>query len=284
MKLAIPLDGSLQNPAFSRDGNVLSFTRFIGVGKKIYNRGNSDVWTCGIDGKLALMIAGRAVSQPGACQHPTAGIIFSRTMAGGHDEIWRWRGGMLDTLTSRANHMAYEPSWGKDGLRFAFESHVLDQEGNGRIAIGLLGGNDLIGDDAEFITPDGSDCRQPNWSRDGRWIIYQEKLGGRWVLRLYDVENKRHSPPLQLFGDATDATFSPDSSHFVYSGEYRGMDGCLLAVPVLGGPVVYVAGAEGEYHGAPSWGPNGKIACEWGMGDPDTSGEPTKIVLVEAPR
>lgn len=274
----IPLSGSLQNPAWSPDGKSLSLTRFIGR----YNgdRG-SEVYTTTLDGAIGL-VADAAVSQPGSCWHANAGIIMSRTVGSGHDEIWRWRadggGFSLQQLTKRAGFMAYEPTWDIAGYNFAFESHVVDQEDRGRIVIGSTGHETLF-----FVTPEGSDCRQPNWSPDGKWIVYQENINGRWMLRLYDVGSEHHGVSIPLDGDATDATFSPDSEHLIYSGEWQDMDGCLLSVPVAGGPAVYVAGARGEYHGAPSWGPNGLIACEWGLGDPDASGKPTKIVLVKAP-
>jgi TolB protein len=114
-------------------------------------------------------------------------------------------------------------------------------------------------------------------SPDGKRIVYQRKLESCWRLFLYDVDHRLHHP-LHVSGEATDATFSPDSREILYSGEFGESDGALLAVPIAGGTPRLIA--DGGYHGAPSWSPDGRlIACETGPGDPD-GGPGTKLAII----
>jgi len=80
------------------------------------------------------------------------------------------------------------------------------------------------------LTGPDQDCRQPNWSPDGKWIIYQEHLRRSWALCLYDVGAKTHRK-LDIPGEGTDATFSPDSKFVLYSGEHDDHDGVLALRP-----------------------------------------------------
>ncbi|HEV3114098.1 MAG TPA: hypothetical protein VGY99_26730, partial [Candidatus Binataceae bacterium] len=121
------------------------------------------------------------------------------------------------------------------------------------------------------LTAADDDCRQPNWSPRGDYILYQKHTGSRWDIWLYDVKTKRHwSATAAIAGDKTDATFSPDGRYILYSGEVPGRGGeSLLALPVEGGRPVPITQAAG-YHGAPSWSPDGGyVAMEASTHAPD---------------
>jgi TolB protein len=120
--------------------------------------------------------------------------------------------------------MAYEPSFAPDGQSVVIESHDVGQSGHGRITLFERGQSRYVD-----ITGADEDCRQPNWSPRGDYILYQKHAGGRWDIWLYDLKTKQHrSATAALGGDKTDATFSPDGRFILYSGEAP--DGAYLAM------------------------------------------------------
>jgi TolB protein len=250
------LDGSLQNPAWSPDGGQVVFTRFRGG----YNNAPGDlmIFDRASDAAKALIADGHSnVSQPGSTWNArTDYIVFSSTRTD-HDQIFMMRSQRPPEpprqLTSDEQYMSYEPSISPDGQSVVFESHIVDQEGNGRIrqvAVGSLEVDDLTDED--------EDCRQPNWSPAGNLIVYQKKDDGQWDLWIYDVSTKEHRKLTEGEGDKTDATFSPDGHWLVYSSDSSELRHAnLFVINVRGGPATQITRAD-AYDGAPSWSPDGK--------------------------
>ncbi|MBN1439354.1 MAG: PD40 domain-containing protein [Anaerolineales bacterium] len=281
-QVAIPVEGSLQNPAWSPEGVRLMFTRFSGG----YNRGPADILIYDLrDHSLRVLVSDGSdnVNLPGSAWNAaTSRIVFSSSREP-HDEIY-WiaeDGGPGEEIriTDRADRMAYEPSLSPDGVRVVFESHRLDAEDNGVITVFAVDGSDPY----RALTDPQEDCRQPNWSPAGGRIVYQRFDGTQWDLWVVNADGSDRRRITGGDGDKTDASFSPDGEWIVFSVEEPdGGSVNLFVISVSGGDPIQTTRVSG-YAGAPSWSPDGKyLAFEYSPADPDRS-PGTAIWIVAAP-
>ena len=197
------------------------------------------------------------VSQPGSTWNARTGrIVFSSTRTD-HDQVFSMASqGKIDTLrqlTSSDTHMAYEPSFSPDGQSIVFESHLVNEEGNGVIRMKRVGSSQV-----EDLTSKDEDSRQPNWSPAGDVIVYQKKDDDQWNLWIYDVRSKQHRQLTKGDGDKTDATFSPDGRWVLYSADKSNLKHAALFATSLDGERTYQVTNGGVYDVAPSWSPDGK--------------------------
>lgn len=246
------ISGSHQNPVWSPDGKTIAFTRF----RNGYNEPPADIYAFDpATGKLTEIIADGAenVGAPGS-SWSSEGLFFSSDRVGG-DQIWRWQAGVLSQVTHLKGLVAWEPSIGP---QLVYERHGTSGEDAGKI----------VALDGSIISPPG-DCRQPNWSPDGRLIVWQEQ-GDSWYLVLYDVVSRTSRRLI----DGTDATFSPDSKRVIFSDD----DGHLASIGIDGSGLTVID--AGGYRGAPSASPDGRfICCEASNSDPD-GGAGTKLLFI----
>lgn len=281
-RVNIPADGSLQNPAWSPDGNSLLFTRF----KDGYNAEPADLFVVDLSsGSTRVLISDGSgnVNLPGSSWNPLTGKIVFSSSREPHDEIYlvddHGNPGDEFKITDRANMVAYEPSLSPDGQWIVFESHKLDVEDAGIIVKYRMDGTMPY----QNLTDPDEDDRQPNWSPTGDKILYQKFGGGQWDIWIMNSDGTNHQKVTSGSGDKTDASFSPDGQWIVYSSNEFGLEFANLYITqVSGGNAIRLTHYEG-YDGAPSWSPDGKkIAFESFPGDPDDSSG-TTLWIIDVP-
>ncbi|MEW5938174.1 MAG: hypothetical protein AB1750_00815 [Chloroflexota bacterium] len=277
----VAVSGSLQNPAWSPDGETLLFTRFRGG----YNRGPADLLLLDLasgETKTLVSDGSENINLPGSSWNPVTGQIVFASTREPHDEIYvidaEGKPGSERRVTNRAGWVAYEPSLSPDGKWVVFESHLLDVEENGVIEKCKLDGTSCMA-----LTDPNGDARQPNWSPAGDRIVYQSFAYGQWDLWVMNADGTNPLRVTSGAGNKTDASFSPDGKWIVFSFEEAdGNAANLYVVSTRGGPPIRVTNFDG-YDGAPSWSPDGKtIVFESSPGDPDDSNG-TTLWAIAAP-
>jgi TolB protein len=281
-QIPIILDGSLQNPAWSPDGEAIVFTRF----RNGYNEGPADLVIYDFEsGTIRILISDGSdnINLPGSTwNRATNQIVFSSSREP-HDEIFIISADANPEeeikVTDRDRLVAYEPSFSPDGQWVVFESHNEDVEDNGIITKYKIDGTETY----QKLTDFNADCRQPNWSPDGQQILYQALNGSQWEIWLMNFDGKNPRQITSDTGDKTDASFSPDGQWIVYSADGPTIEYAnLFIVSLFGGELKRLTDFNG-YEGAPSWSPDGKkIVFESSFRAPDdTPGTTIWMINVE---
>lgn len=285
VRLEVPVNGSLQNPAWSPDGNSILFTMFSSDG---YNKEPADLLIIDLnsDAIRTIVSDGSAnINLPGSTWNPiTKQIVFSSSRDP-HDEIYiipeNGGPGNEIRITSRENIVSYEPSLSPDGQWIVFESHAIDVEENGVITKYKMDGTGQY----QHLTSPAKDCRQPNWSPAGDKIVFQKFSNDNWGIWVMDLDGTNQKKITMGAGDKTDASFSPDGQWIVYSSDESEIEFAnLFIIPASGGDSIRITDYRG-YDGAPSWSPDGKmVVFESYPGDPDgKSGTSLWIIDVSTP-
>ena len=274
VKLNINLTGSLQNPAFSPDGNAIVFTRF----RDGYNMGASDLYTFDLvtEETTALMSDGESnVNLPGSSWSGVNNSVVFSSAREPHDEIFVISAAAITgqeiQITDRPGIQSYEPSFSADGLWVVFESHVIDVDDDGVITKFKIDGS------SDYIALTESDNnKQPNWSPVGGKILYQKEdvVNGGWAIWTMDDDSGGNK--LRITGmdeSATDAVFSNDGQSIIYSGENENVVlSNIYSISSDGRDLAQRITNYDGYDGAPSISGDGlTIVFESVSGDPDIS-------------
>ena len=278
-KLNIPLSGSLQNPAFSPDGDAIVFTRF----RNGYNREPADIFIYYLEiSKIdTLVMDGSAnVNLPGSSWNSQNESIVFSSSRDPHDEIYlindNGKPGDETKITERSEYMAYEPSFSPDGQWIVFESHPVDVEKKGVIMKYRLDKSLNY----QALTDEDDDCRQPNWSPSGDYILFQKYTSRQWDIWIMKTDGSNKRKVTSGKGDKTDACFSNDGQFIIYSCDFDLEFANIYKISIEGGNPERLSNYEG-YDGAPSISSDGsKLAFESYGGDPDDS-DGTNIWIVE---
>jgi TolB protein len=278
-KLNIPISGSLQNPAFSPNGDAIVFTRF----RNGYNQEPADIIIFYLkDGNVdTLVMDGSAnVNLPGSSWNSQNGSIVFSSSRDPHDEIYliddNGKPGDELQITDRSDYMAYEPTFSPDGQWIVFESHPVDVEKKGVIMKYKLDNSITY----QALTNADDDCRQPNWSPSGNYILFQKYKNRQWDIWIMKPDGSNKKMITSGKGDKTDACFTNDGVYIIYSCDSDLEFANIYKISIEGGSSERLTNYEG-YDGAPSISSDGsKLAFESYGGDPDDS-DGTSIWIVE---
>lgn len=269
-KLDIPLSGSLQNPAFSPDGDAIVFTRF----RNGYNLDPADIFIYNLEsGNIDTLVMDGSVNVnlPGSCWNSNSESIVFSSSRDPHDEIYiideNGNPGDEIKITHREHYMAYEPTFSPDGEWIVFESHPLDVEKHGVIMKHKLDNSIAY----QALTDADDDCRQPNWSPAGNYILFQKYENRQWDIWIMKPDGTNKKKVTSGKGDKTDACFTYDGLFIIFSSDSDLEFANIYKISIDGGSFARLTNYEG-YDGAPSISPDGsKLSFESYGGDPDDS-------------
>lgn len=275
--LNIPLSGSLQNPAFSPSDESIVFTRFTNG----YNMEPAEIYKFNLSTEqLTLLVADGSgnINLPGS-SWINGQIVFASTRDP-HDEIYSIAesaaSGDETQITSRPTKVAYEPTLNPDGEWIVFESHILDVENDGTITKYRVDGTSAYLE----LTDQGDDCRQPNWSPNGNKILYQQQLNNQWNIWIMDTDGSNKMQVTSEIGNCTDASFTSDGQHIVYSSDYQVEIANIYRIGIDGANAIKLTNYNG-YDGATSISNDAtKLIFESTSGNPDES-TGSEIVLLD---
>ena len=175
-------------------------------------------------------------------------------------------GGAVRQLTNDPE-LDDSPAWSPDAKRIAFRSYRSGYDGE--IWVVNADGSAPVN-----LTPNAlpaiADNRHPDWSPDGRSIVYASTAGGDWGIWVMNADGtgKRqltNTPDL----DAEPA-WSPDGRSIAFRRtDATGSD--IVIVPAAGGDAVRIAMAGDQR--MPAWSPDGKLIAFVGQSSPGAQPE-----------
>lgn len=302
---------SAQNPCYLSSSQLL-ITRFT-------NGYNNDLNTSGTAsaGLYTLPAAGgspttlvftsgnSAVNMPGTCFSAATGRIAFASDVRDTDNIWTAplnapASARQVTCYTDPNLHAQEPTYSHDGTTLVYE---LSNSSTGLSTIWTVPASSscspLDFHPTQIVgvhlacnggrAPPPSD-HQPAFSPDGKRIVFQSSaVDGANTVNLWTVQPNGCGLTQITRGATqdTDASFSPDSSHIVYSTNFRSTGAGfanLFIVPAIPGAVPQRLTSQCFLDGAPSWSPDGNYVSyeTWPIPHPDNGENPTAIWRIPA--
>ena len=145
------------------------------------------------------------------------------------------------------------PAWSPDGQRIAFRSYRSGYAGEVWVV-------NADGSSPVNLTPNAlpaiSDNRHPDWSADGRSIVFASTAGGDWGIWVMNADGTGKRQLTNTPALDAEPTWSPDGSSIAFRRtDATGSD--IMIVPAAGGEPARIA-MPGEQR-MPAWSPDGKL-------------------------
>jgi len=281
---------SAQNPTFSPDGNFVLFTRF----RDGYNNPPSELVKINIGtGEETVVIAASGdvenINSPGS-SWINGRICWSSDMAGGTNEIYTAddNGTGVVQVTDHPESEGYyiEPVFNPVNTdKIVFEYGASDQPPH-HIAIVEVDENSRV----TLLTSD-PDCddRLPDWSSDGRKILFQRADTGseNWQIYTAEINFSSGTPVLenivkiqQPASADTDNSWYCNDEYILSSTSFSSAMPNIFLMPVDGTDPLRVTSTDTSEDGAPSCSPDGnRIAFETHLGEDEEY--PSEIWIIE---
>lgn len=226
------------SPSFSPNGQKVLFTRSITT--PIWK---SELWEINADGSNPHKIV--SVNGQGGVYSPDGSeIVFFDYVEGGGD-IWKMDsdGANISKLTL---HHAEDwwPDWSPDGKKIVFQSK---RDGNFEIYILELESGSLT-----RLTNNNSDDEEPKWSPDGKKIAFSSLRDGHYEIYTMNADGTNQTRLTNVNGNAINPNWRPQFD-LPYLGQVPPNH-----VPKRFTPDSLCATNEWQYHGTPTFSPDGK--------------------------
>lgn len=256
--------GANFDPVFSPDGQTIAFGSNRG--------GNYDLYTMRPDGSQQTPF----VVSPAPDRHtewsPDGSRIVFTSNRDGNSEVYTARADGTDVVRlTFTEENEFDPVFSPDGTRIAFTRSVgiAGPEADVTYDIILMGAD---GSNQQALTTDGGWDLQPEWSPDGRRIVFTSNRGGDFDIHMMNADGSGQYKLYDTILDEYDQVISPDGSMIAFiSGTEDGDDGPTSTFQVY---TMSIDGfdvrqrtytADGLWNLQPEWAPPVPEPGTWGL-------------------
>ncbi len=225
-------------PSLSPDGKKILFSRSVSTPIWI-----SEIWVVNYNGSNAHKLVD--VNGQGAVWSPNGTeILFFDYVEGGGD-IWKMDSNGTN-IRKIIDHSAEDwwPDWSPDGRKIAFQSK---RDGNFEIYT-----MDIETGELNRLTNNESDDEEPRWSPDGSKIAFSSLRDGHYEIYTMNSDGSNQVRLTSVNGNAINPNWKP-AFDLPYFGQIPPQN-----LPKLFFPDSLLATTNWQYHGSPTFTPDGK--------------------------
>jgi len=246
-------EGDAVQPNWSPAGHRVAYWTIVQGGQR-------DIFTIPASGGAAVAVTEDAATDWNPVWSPDGRYLYYSSDRNGRMNLWRVRideesGQALGTpepVTAGVSGNSQLLSISRNGLRIAFVSHVVQQNIQ-KIAFDPTTGE--VVDQPMWVTRGSTQMRQPDVSRDGKWLtyasaakqedIYVASVDGHHQRKLTNDAHKDRAPQ-----------WSPDGTRIAFYSD-RGESYEAYSIRVDGSALTQLTNTDGRSIWYPTWSPDG---------------------------